>query len=182
VAELRDSIERVLLSEDKIRTRVAELGAEISRDYAGRELLLVGVLKGAVIFIADLARAVTSPLGVDFVAVSSYGSATKTSGVVRILKDLDEDIKDRHVLMVEDILDTGLTVRYLMKLFRNRGPASLEVCTLLSKEGKQRVPIECKYVGFKIPDEFVIGYGLDCDEHYRNLPYIATLKAEAEQA
>lgn len=174
--ELRDAIDRILLTEDKIRTRVAELGAEISRDYADKELLLVGVLKGAVVFMADLARAITCPVAIDFVAVSSYGTATKTSGVVRILKDLDEDIKGRHVLIAEDILDTGLTLRYLLKLFRNRQPASLHVCTFVAKEGKQRVPIECRYTGFAIPDEFVVGYGLDFDERYRNLPYIATLK------
>lgn len=174
----RDAVDRVLLSEDKIRTRVSELGAQISKDYEDKEVLLVGVLKGAVILIADLARAITCPVNIDFMAVSSYGSATKTSGVVRILKDLDEDIKDRHVLLVEDILDTGLTLRYLLKLLRNRGPASLEVCTLLAKQGKQRVPIECRYVGFAIPDEYVVGYGLDYDEQYRNLPYVATLKAD----
>lgn len=178
VLEARDAIDRVLLSEDQIRTRVAELGARISKDYGDQEVLLVGVLKGAVIFIADLARAMTCPVNLDFMAVSSYGSATKTSGVVRILKDLDEDIRDRHVLLVEDILDSGLTVRYLLKLLRSRGPASLEVCTLLAKEGKQRVPIECRYVGFNIPDQYVVGYGLDFDEQFRNLPYVATLKPD----
>lgn len=179
--ELRDAIDRVLLSEDQLKTRVAELGAEISRDYGEKEILLVGVLKGAIVFVADLSRAITSPVNMDFMALSSYGSATKTSGVVRILKDLDEDIRGRDVLILEDILDTGLTLRYLMKLLRNRNPASLEVCALLAKQGKQRVPIECKYVGFNIPDEFVVGYGLDCEEQFRNLPYVATLKPEYYQ-
>jgi hypoxanthine phosphoribosyltransferase len=141
-------------------------------------VLLVAVLRGAALFVADLARDITSPVEIDFMAVSSYGSSTKSSGVVRILKDLDEVIEDRNVLVVEDILDTGLTLKYLLKNLASRKPRSLEVVTLLSKEGKQRVPIDCRYVGFEIPDEFVIGYGLDYAERYRNLPYIGVLKPE----
>lgn len=173
---LSDSISHVILSEEDIQARVRELGEQIGRDYGDKPLLLVGVLRGAAIFVADLARAMTCPVELDFMAVSSYGSTTKSSGVVRILKDLDEDIEGRDVLVVEDILDTGLTLKYLLRNLASRRPASLEVATLLSKEGKQQVAIECKYVGFSIPDEFVVGYGLDYAERYRNLPYIGVLK------
>lgn len=172
-------IQEVILSEDQLQARVRELGAEISRDYVGRSLLLVAVLRGAALFIADLARAITVPVELDFMAVSSYGSSTKSSGVVRILKDLDETIEGRDVIVVEDILDTGLTLKYLLKNLASRKPASLEVVAFLSKEGKQRVPISCRYVGFAIPDEFVVGYGLDFAERYRNLPYIGILKPSA---
>ena len=176
--ELHPDVSHVILSEDEIRQRVAELGAQISADYGGDSVLLVAVLRGAALFVADLARAIESPVELDFMAVSSYGSSTKSSGVVRILKDLDENIQGRHVLVVEDILDTGLTLKYLLRNLASRKPRSLEVVTLLSKEGKQRVPIDCKYIGFDIPDEFVIGYGLDFAEKYRNLPYIGVLKPE----
>jgi len=145
---------------------------------SARPLLLVAVLRGASLFVADLSRAIGGPLELDFMAVSSYGSSTKSSGVVRILKDLDEDIEGRDVLVVEDILDTGLTLKYLLRNLASRKPNSLEVVTLLSKEGKQQVPIECAYVGFTVPDEFVVGYGLDYAERYRNLPYIGVLKRE----
>jgi hypoxanthine phosphoribosyltransferase len=175
-------IERVVLSEEQVSARIAELGAEISRDYAGRSVLLVAVLRGAALFLADLSRQVTVPVEIDFMAVSSYGSSTKSSGVVRILKDLDENIADRDVLVVEDILDTGLTLKYLLKNLASRKPASLEVVALLSKEGKQRVPISCRYTGFSIPDEFVVGYGLDYAEKYRNLPYIGVLRQEVVEA
>jgi hypoxanthine phosphoribosyltransferase len=171
--------ESVLLTEEQIRERIRELGAQISRDYAGRSVLLVAVLRGAALFIADLSREISIPLQMDFMAVSSYGSATKSSGVVRILKDLDETVEGRDVIVVEDILDTGLTLKYLLKNLATRKPASLEVVTLLSKEGKQRVPISCKYIGFSIPDVFVVGYGLDFNEQYRNLPYIGVLKPAA---
>ncbi len=174
-------IESVIVSEEQIAERVRELGAQISADYAGQTLLLVAVLRGAALFLADLSRAVDVPVEIDFMAVSSYGSSTKSSGVVRILKDLDEQIEGRHVLVVEDILDTGLTLKYLLKNLASRKPASLEVVTLLSKEGKQRVPISCKYVGFSVPDEFVVGYGLDFAERYRNLPYVGVLKPSAYQ-
>jgi hypoxanthine phosphoribosyltransferase len=176
--ELHPDVSHVILSEAKIHERVAELGARISADYGGESVLLVAVLRGAALFVADLARAIDSPVELDFMAVSSYGSSTKSSGVVRILKDLDENIEGRHVLVVEDILDTGLTLKYLLRNLASRKPCSLEVVTLLSKEGKQRVPIDCKYIGFDIPDEFVIGYGLDFAEKYRNLPYIGVLKPE----
>lgn len=178
---MHPDIESVIISEEQIAERVRELGAAISRDYAGETVLLVAVLRGAALFIADLSRAVDVPVELDFMAVSSYGSSTKSSGVVRILKDLDEQIEGRHVLVVEDILDTGLTLKYLLKNLASRKPASLEVVTLLSKEGKQRVPISCKYIGFSVPDEFVVGYGLDFAERYRNLPYIGVLKPSAYQ-
>lgn len=178
---IHPDIESVIISEEQIKERVAELGREISRDYEGRSVLLVAVLRGAVLFIADLSRAVSVPVELDFMAVSSYGSSTKSSGVVRILKDLDEQIEGRHVIVVEDILDTGLTLKYLLKNLASRKPASLEIVTLLSKEGKQRVPISCKYIGFTVPDAFVVGYGLDFAERYRNLPYIGVLRPSAYQ-
>lgn len=176
--ELHPDVSHVILTESEIQERITELGREISNTYGDESVLLVAVLRGAALFVADLARRITSPVEIDFMAVSSYGSSTKSSGVVRILKDLDETIEDRHVLVVEDILDTGLTLKYLLKNLASRRPKSLEVVTLLSKDGKQRVPIDCKYVGFDIPDEFVIGYGLDYDERYRNLPYIGVLRPE----
>ena len=178
---IHPDIESVMISDEQIQERVRELGAEISADYQGQTVLLVAVLRGAAIFLADLSRAMTVPVELDFMAVSSYGSSTKSSGVVRILKDLDEQIEDRNVLVVEDILDTGLTLKYLLKNLASRKPASLEVVTLLNKQGKQRVPISCKYSGFSVPDEFVVGYGLDFAERYRNLPYIGVLKPSAYQ-
>ncbi len=168
-------VSRVILSEEQIQERIAELGAQISADYGGETVLLVAVLRGAALFVADLARAIESPVEIDFMAVSSYGSTTKSSGVVRILKDLDDTIENRHVLVVEDILDTGLTLKYLLKNLASRKPRSLEVATLLRKKVEQRVPIQCKYIGFEIPDEFVVGYGLDYAERYRNLPYVGVL-------
>jgi hypoxanthine phosphoribosyltransferase len=174
-------IQEIILSEEQVQERIREIGAQISRDYEGRSVLLVAVLRGAALFIADLSRAITVPVELDFMAVSSYGSSTKSSGVVRILKDLDEQIEGRDVIVVEDILDTGLTLKYLLKNLASRKPASLEVVTLLSKEGKQRVPISCRYIGFAIADEFVVGYGLDFAERYRNLPYIGILKPSAYQ-
>lgn len=176
--QLHPDVSHVILTEEQIQARIAEIGKLISADYADESVLMVGVLRGAALFIADLARHVTCPVEIDFMAVSSYGSATKSSGVVRILKDLDENIENRNVLVVEDILDTGLTLKYLLRNLASRKPKSLEVVTLLSKQGKQRVPIDCKYVGFDIPDEFVIGYGLDFDERYRNLPYVGVLRPE----
>lgn len=175
---MHSDLERVVFTEEQISERVVELGAQISTDYAEEPILLIAVLRGAALFIADLARSISSPVEIDFMAVSSYGSSTKSSGVVRIIKDLDESIEGRHVLVVEDILDTGLTLKYLLKNLASRNPKSLEVVTLLSKEGKQRVPISCKYVGFDVPDEFVVGYGLDYAEKYRNLRYIGVLKSE----
>jgi hypoxanthine phosphoribosyltransferase len=175
---LHPDVSHVILTENEIRSRIRELGEQISIDYGDDSVLLVAVLRGAALFVADLSREITSPVEIDFMAVSSYGSSTKSSGVVRILKDLDEVIQDRNVLVVEDILDTGLTLKYLLRNLASRKPKTLEVVTLLSKEGKQRVPIDCRYVGFDIPDEFVIGYGLDYSERYRNLPYIGVLKPE----
>ncbi len=162
----------VVVSQDALRRRIAELGQEITKDYSGRAPLLVGVLKGAFVFMSDLARAIDLPVEFDFMAVSSYGSATKTSGVVRILKDLDLDLSGRDVLLVEDIIDSGLTLTYLRRNLGARQPASVEVCALLVKEGLQREPLDLRYVGFAIPPEFVVGYGLDVGERYRNLPYI----------
>lgn len=167
--------ERVLFTEREIHSRVAELGRQISADFAGKELLVIGILKGAMIFLADLVRHITIPTYFDFVAVSSYGSSTKSSGAVRILKDIDRGIEGRHVLIVEDIVDTGLTLNYLVDNLKARGPASLKVCTLLDKPSRREVPVEIDYNGFTIPDEFVVGYGLDYNECYRNFPYIMVL-------
>jgi hypoxanthine phosphoribosyltransferase len=170
-----DDIESVLLTEEQVQGKVRDLAAQISKDYRGRDVLLVGVLKGAFILMADLARALTVPHEFDFMAVSSYGSATRTSGVVRIMKDLDIDLTDRHVLIVEDIVDSGLTLAYLRKNLRARNPASLEVCALLTKPERRRVEMPIKYVGFEIPNRFAIGYGLDHAQRYRNLRYVAVL-------
>ena len=175
--DLGADLERVLVSEEQIRGRLAELAAEIDRDYEGRDLLLVGVLKGAVMMMADLARALHAPAEMDWMAVSSYGSGTRSSGVVRILKDLDRDIGDRDVLVVEDIVDSGLTLSWLVENLRARNPASIEVCTLLRKPDAARIDVPVRYVGFDIPNEFVIGYGLDYAERYRNLPFVGTLAA-----
>ena len=172
-------IEKVLISAEEIQAKLDEMGEAITRDYQGRSLLLVGVLKGAFVVMADLARHIRLPLQFDFMAVSSYGAATKTSGVVRILKDLDHDLEGQDVLLVEDIVDSGLTLKYLLKNLAGRKPASLEVAAMLRKTGIQKVPLDLRYVGFDIPPEFVVGYGLDFDERYRNLPYVATLKPEA---
>jgi len=173
------NIDRVLISELDIQDMLRSLGSQITRDYEGLDVLLVGVLKGAFVVMADLARYIHLPVEFDFMAVASYGAATKTSGVVRILKDLDHDIEGRHVVLVEDIVDSGLTLNYVLKNLRGRRPASLEVCALLQKIGIQRVPLDIRYRGFEIPPDFVVGYGLDFGEKYRNLPYIATLRPEA---
>ena len=167
-----DEVGPVIVPESELQARITELGAAITADYEGRPPLLVGVLKGAFMFMSDLSRAIALPCEVDFMAVSSYGSATRTSGVVRIVKDLDLDLLDRHVLVVEDIVDSGLTLSYLQRYLLARQPASLEVCALLVKEGQQRTALDLRYVGFTIPADFVIGYGLDVAERYRNLPAI----------
>jgi hypoxanthine phosphoribosyltransferase len=172
-------IDRVLVTREQLQDKLRELGDLITREYQGRDLLLVAVLKGAFMVMADLARHIHLPVDFDFMAVASYGAATQTSGVVRILKDLDRDIEGRHVLLVEDIVDSGLTLNYLLKNLRGRRPATLEVCALLQKKGIQRVALDLRYVGFEIPPDFVVGYGLDYAEKFRNLPYIATLKPEA---
>ena len=171
-----DTIGEVLVPAEDLARRVGELAAEVSRDYEGRDLVLIGVLKGAVFFLADLMRAMTVPCEVDFMAVASYGSATKSSGVVRILKDLDAVIEGRDVLIVEDIVDSGLTLQYLLRNLAGRNPRSLEVCALLIKPERRKVDLETRYVGFEIPDRFAIGYGLDHAEKYRNLPYVAALE------
>jgi hypoxanthine phosphoribosyltransferase len=173
-----ESIGEILVQADELQHRIRELGAEISRDYAGRDLLLIGVLKGAVFFLADLMREIEVPCEVDFMAVSSYGSSTDSSGVVRILKDLDAPLEGRHVLIVEDIVDSGLTLQYLMRTLQTRGPASLAVCALLTKPERRKAEVPARYVGFEIPDRFAIGYGLDYAERYRNLPYVATLSID----
>jgi len=167
-----ENVGRVVVSEADLQAKVAELGAQITADYADNPPILVGVLEGAFLFMADLARAIALPVEFDFMAVSSYGSATRTSGVVRILKDLEIDLSDRDVLIVEDIVDSGLTLAYLQRNLAARAPRSVETCALLVKEGLQRTELSLKYVGFTIPPEFVIGYGLDVDERYRNLPGI----------
>ncbi len=177
-----DDIERVLITEDQISAKVAELAAEVDADYVGREILLVGVLKGAVMFMADFARALRTPVSMEFMAVSSYGSSTSSSGVVRILKDLDRDIVDRHVLVVEDIIDSGLTLSWLLRNMTSRGPASVEVVALLRKPEAATVDVPVKYVGFDIASEFVVGYGLDYAERYRDLPFVGLLRPEVYEA
>lgn len=176
---IHPDVETVLFSEEEIASMVKRLGAQITEDYKGKDLVLIAVLRGAVVFMGDLMRAIDTPLAIDFMAVSSYGDGAKSSGIVRIIKDLDVDIKGRDVLIVEDILDSGLTLKYLMANLASRKPASLEVCTFLWKdvEGKQAA-IDPKYVGTHCPDEFVVGYGLDFAERYRNLPYVGVLKPE----
>jgi hypoxanthine phosphoribosyltransferase len=170
--ELDRAVLEVLIDEDALQSRIAELGEEVSADYAGRDLLLIGVLKGAVFFMADLMRHLTVPCEIDFMAVSSYGASTDSSGVVRILKDLDINIEGRHVLVVEDIIDSGLTLSYLMRNLESREPATLEVCALMTKPERREIDLPVRYVGFEIPNRFVIGYGLDFAERYRNLPYV----------
>lgn len=175
---MREDIAKILISEEQIRAKVAELGAQITRDYQNKTLLLLGTLKGAVPFIGDLARAIGLPLEIDYMAISSYGNSTQSSGVVRILKDLEGAIDQKHVLIVEDIVDSGLTLHYLMDVLRQRRPMSLRVCTLLDK-GRERVKVvKMDYIGFHIPDLFVVGYGLDYSQRYRNLPYVGILKPE----
>ena len=175
---LEADVGEVLIDGDALRARIGELGEELSRDYDGRDLLLVGVLKGAVFFMADLMRELTVPCEIDFMAISSYGAATDSSGVVRILKDLDINIAGRDVLVVEDIIDSGLTLSYLMRNLKARKPASLEICALLTKPERREIDVPVRYVGFEIPNKFVIGYGLDFAERYRNLPYVAVLRPD----
>jgi hypoxanthine phosphoribosyltransferase len=175
-----EKIGEILVQADELQHRIKEMAAEVSRDYKGRDLLLIGVLKGAVFFLADLMRHLDVPCEVDFMAVSSYGSSTDSSGVVRILKDLDAPLEGRNVLIVEDIVDSGLTLQYLMRTLQARNPASIEVCALLTKPERRKVDTPARYVGFEIPDKFAIGYGLDYAERYRNLPYVATLTGIAD--
>ena len=173
--ELERAVTDVLIDRDALQRRIVELGEEISADYEGRDLLLIGVLKGAVFFMADLMRGLTIPCEIDFMAISSYGASTDSSGVVRILKDLDLNIEGRDVLVVEDIIDSGLTLSYLMRNLEAREPASLEICALLTKPERREIDVPVRYVGFEIPNRFVIGYGLDFAERYRNLPYVGVL-------
>ena len=177
--DMRDDIQTVLVTEEQLRAKVAELGAQISRDYAGKDLLLVSILKGAVVFMADLMRAVTIPCSIDFMVVSSYGGAnTTTTGLVKIIKDLDQDLTGKDVLIVEDILDTGVTLSHLVPMLQMRNPNSVRICAILSKPSRRQADIEPDYKGFDVPDEFVVGYGLDYDEKYRNLPYVGVLKPQ----
>jgi hypoxanthine phosphoribosyltransferase len=178
IESLEQGVGEILIGEDDLQARIRELGAELSADYAGREVLLVGVLKGAVFFMADLMRSLTIPCEIDFMAISSYGASTDSSGVVRILKDLDINIEGRHVLVIEDIVDSGLTLSYLVRNLESREPASLEVCALLTKPSRREIDVPVRYVGFEIPNRFVIGYGLDFAERYRNLPYVGVLHPE----
>jgi hypoxanthine phosphoribosyltransferase len=172
---LEQGVGEIMIEQDRLQARIRELGEEVSRDYAGRDLLLVGVLKGAVFFMADLMRELTVPCEIDFMAISSYGAQTDSSGVVRILKDLDTNIAGRDVLVVEDIIDSGLTLSYLMRSLKARKPSSLEVCALMTKPERREIDVPVRYIGFEIPNKFVIGYGLDFAERYRNLPYVAVL-------
>jgi hypoxanthine phosphoribosyltransferase len=176
--EVEAGVGEILIGEEELQARIRELGAEISADYQGKELLLVGVLKGAVFFMADLMRAISVSCEIDFMAISSYGASTDSSGVVRILKDLDLNIDGRHVLVVEDIIDSGLTLSYLLRNLESREPASLEICALLTKPARREIDVSVRYIGFEIPNRFVIGYGLDFAERYRNLPYVGVLRDE----
>ncbi len=175
---MTDNIERVLITEQELARRVKELGAQISQDYAGENLFLVSVLKGSVVFMADLMRCISIPHSIDFMATSSYGASTQSSGVVQILKDLEESIEGQHVLIVEDIIDSGHTLAYLRRLILARNPATLRICALLDKKERREADVPVEYVGFSIPNEFVVGYGLDFNEHYRNLPFVGVLKPE----
>lgn len=176
---MHQDIDHILVSEEELQAKVAELGAQISADYEGKDLLLVSILKGAVVFMADLMRAVSIPCGIDFMVVSSYGGAnTSSTGLVKIIKDLDQDLSGKDVLIVEDILDTGVTLSHLMPMLQMRNPRSVKICSILSKPSRRKADIEPDYMGFEVPDEFVVGYGLDYDEKYRNLPYVGVLKPE----
>lgn len=176
--KMENDIREILFTEEEIRQIVQDMGAKISRDYEGKNLLMVSVLKGSVVFMADLMRAVTVPCRIDFMSVSSYGSGTKTSGVVKIIKDLDINLKGYDIVIVEDILDSGKTLHYLVDLLKSREPNSIEICTLFDKPERREVDVHAKYIGCAIPDAFIVGYGLDYDEKYRNLPFVGVLKPE----
>ena len=178
---MHKDIKKILIEEKELQAKVAELGAKITEDYKGKDLLIICVLKGAVIFTSDLIKRIDLPLDIDFMAISSYGANTKSSGVVRILKDLDMSIEGKHILIVEDIIDSGLTLAYMIENLKSRGPESVEICTILDKKERRTIDLDIKYTGFVVPDEFVVGYGLDYAEKYRNLPYIAVLKEEIYQ-
>ncbi len=178
---MHDDIREVLVSEAQLKERVAQLGAQISKDYAGKNLMLVSILKGSVVFMADLMRAITIPVSIDFMVVSSYGAGTNTSGLVKIVKDLDQNLVGKDVLIVEDILDTGVTLSKLKPMLELRNPNSIRICTILDKPSRRKADISADYQGFAVPDEFVVGYGLDYDEKYRNLPYVGVLKPQVYQ-
>lgn len=176
-----DQVEKVLIDEETLMNRVKELGEQITEDYRGKDLIVICILKGAILFTSDLVKEIKLPMAIDFMAVSSYGTSTKSSGVVRILKDLDIEIEGKHVLIVEDIVDTGLTLNYLVENLQTRKPASIKICCCLDKPERRQAPVKVNYVGFNIPDEFVIGYGLDYAEEFRNLPFIGVLSKEVYQ-
>lgn len=178
MSDIKNDVQEVLYSESVLKEKISEIGARISSDYAGKELLVVGILKGSVVFTTDLIRSITIPCELDFMSVSSYGNSSKSSGIVRILKDLDSNIEGKHVLIVEDIVDTGSTLSYLLDYLKARKAASIEIVALLNKESGRKVHVEAKYVGFEVPDEFIVGYGIDYAENYRNLPFIGILKRE----
>lgn len=175
---MKNDVKEILYSPEELTRRIKEMGEKISKDYKGKELVLIGVLKGSVMFMSDLMKEISIPCSMDFMAVSSYGNSTTTTGVVRILKDLDYAIEGKHVLIIEDIIDSGVTLKYLMEYLRNRKPESLEIACLLNKPERRRVEIKVQYIGFNVPDHFLIGFGLDYAEKYRNLPYIGILKEE----
>lgn len=175
---MKNDVKEILFTEENIREKVRELGGQISKEYEGKDLLLIGILKGSVMFMADLMKEITIPCSMDFMAVSSYGVSTKSSGVVRILKDLDFEIENKHVLIVEDIIDSGTTLKYLIEYLNRRGPSSIEIACLLNKPERRKVDIKVKYLGFNVPDYFLVGYGLDYAEKYRNLPFVGILKEE----
>lgn len=178
---MKDDLLKVLITEEQIKERVGEMGKQITADYKGEVPILISILKGSVAFMADLMREITVPCEIDFMAVSSYGTGTKTSGVVKIVKDLDVEIEGRQVLIIEDILDSGMTLNYISDILRSRNPKSIELCTLLDKPERREIPVNVKYTGFVVPDDFVVGYGLDFNERYRNLPFIGVLKPEMYQ-
>jgi len=178
VLKVKNDIKEVLLTESDLANKISQIGKSISKDYEGRELILIGVLKGSVMFMADLMKKIEIPCSMDFMAVSSYGNSTKSTGVVRILKDLDFEIEGKDVLIVEDIIDTGVTLKYLVEYLKARKPNSLEICSLLNKQDRRKVDISAKYIGFEVPDFFLVGFGLDYAEKYRNLPFIGILKEE----
>lgn len=175
---MHKDLKEILLTEEQIKTKVKELGEKISKDYEGKDLVLIGVLKGSVMFMSDLMKEIKVPVSIDFMAVSSYGYSSETSGVVRILKDLDYDIEDKHVLIVEDIIDSGVTLKYLVEYLKGRKPKSVEIAALLHKPERTKVEVNAKYLGFTVPDHFLVGYGLDFAERYRNFPFVAVLKEE----
>ena len=175
---MQNDIARILVTEEELKVRIKELGEAITNQYKGKELLVVGILKGSSVFMSDLIRQIQMPLNIDFMIVSSYGNATESTGVVKIIKDIEQSISDKHVLIVEDIIDSGLTLKYLTEMLQTRKPASIKLCTLLDKPAGRKVEVDVDYVGFEMPDEFIVGYGIDYAEGYRNLPYVGILKPE----